>query len=287
VEPPLERDFPPRDKALRALERLRPRVAKAAPLVSQEEGETGVEHLELKDLDEVIGYMRSREPRLTNDEHARFGSLIETLRRDVKGYGQTAARALSSAEATFEAERTHPNDEARRILFERRPTVLRFEDTERTLASEYDIIDQVPGLPQTAAVRNLASLAELDLEAIRLALEQEDYGLIDTLIRQANDRLQAAFKVSWRQSEVTVRFKTDERILRVLIESPHEAASQISERSDGMRAFIALLAYTAVKAGDGLPPILLIDEAETHLHYAAQADLVKVLTEQTAASQVI
>ena len=57
--------------------------------------------------------------------------------------------------------------------------------------------------------------------------------------------------------------------------------------SDGMRAFIALLAYTAVNAEGLTPPVLLVDEAELHLHYAAQADLVQVLTEQTAASQVI
>src|SRR6266545_878015 len=53
-----------------------------------------------------------------------------------------------------------------------------------------------------------------------------------------------------------------------------------------MRAFIALLAYTALH-GEGPPPVLLIDEAETHLHYAAQADLVQVMTEQTAAAQII
>lgn len=155
------------------------------------------------------------------------------------------------------------------------------------LASEYDLIDEVPALPPTAAVRNLAALADLDLDRLQMAIEQEDHGLVDTLVRQANERLADRFTVSWRQSDVEVRFKTDDRTLRILIESPHEPASQITERSDGMRAFIALLAYTAVRAEDGYPPILLIDEAETHLHYAAQSDLVKVVTEQTAASQVI
>jgi predicted ATP-dependent endonuclease of OLD family len=54
-----------------------------------------------------------------------------------------------------------------------------------------------------------------------------------------------------------------------------------------MRAFIALMAYTAVRAPGDQPPILVVDEAEMHLHYAAQAELVRVLGEQTAASQVI
>ncbi len=34
-------------------------------------------------------------------------------------------------------------------------------------------------------------------------------------------------------------------------------------------------------------PILLIDEAETHLHYAGQADLIKVFERQTAAETII
>lgn len=84
-----------------------------------------------------------------------------------------------------------------------------------------------------------------------------------------------------------MRFRIDESTLRLLIESPHEPASRIDERSDGMRAFIALLAYAAVSGTGPTKPVLLIDEAELHLHYAAQADLVQVLTEQTAASQII
>jgi predicted ATP-dependent endonuclease of OLD family len=41
------------------------------------------------------------------------------------------------------------------------------------------------------------------------------------------------------------------------------------------------------RAGRRVKPILLVDEAETHLHYDAQADLVTVFTRQDAAAQVI
>ena len=54
----------------------------------------------------------------------------------------------------------------------------------------------------------------------------------------------------------------------------------------GVTAF-GINAYTAVNAEGPTPPVLLVDEAELHLHYAAQADLIQVLTEQTAASQII
>ena len=60
----------------------------------------------------------------------------------------------------------------------------------------------------------------------------------------------------------------------------------IRERSDGLRQFVALVALAAHQPNP-VPPILLIDEVETHLHYNAQADLIEVLTEQNAARQIV
>ncbi len=61
--------------------------------------------------------------------------------------------------------------------------------------------------------------------------------------------------------------------------------TNIEERSDGLRTFIALSAFLAAKHL-AVPPVLLIDEAETHLHYDAQADLVGVLLKNVEATQV-
>jgi predicted ATP-dependent endonuclease of OLD family len=61
--------------------------------------------------------------------------------------------------------------------------------------------------------------------------------------------------------------------------------TDIGERSDGLRTFVALAAFLA-SGGYKVPPILLIDEAETHLHYNAQADLVGVLLKSIDATQV-
>jgi len=61
--------------------------------------------------------------------------------------------------------------------------------------------------------------------------------------------------------------------------------TNIEERSDGLRTFVALSAFLASQGLD-VPPILLIDEAETHLHYDAQADLIGVLLKQVDATQV-
>jgi predicted ATP-dependent endonuclease of OLD family len=63
------------------------------------------------------------------------------------------------------------------------------------------------------------------------------------------------------------------------------AATSPTLRSDGLRTFVALVAFLA--SGDhAVPPVLLIDEAETHLHYDAQADLVSALLKSVKATQV-
>jgi predicted ATP-dependent endonuclease of OLD family len=62
-----------------------------------------------------------------------------------------------------------------------------------------------------------------------------------------------------------------------------------TDHSDGLKAFLTLRAFVARAAeeGDDVRPIVLIDEADRHLHYDAQADLVRVLEEQDEAAQII
>jgi predicted ATP-dependent endonuclease of OLD family len=60
----------------------------------------------------------------------------------------------------------------------------------------------------------------------------------------------------------------------------------ISERSEGLRQFIALQAFVESEA-QGQNVVLLVDEAENHLHYDAQADLVQMFSEQTVVEKII
>ncbi|HEX5852228.1 MAG TPA: AAA family ATPase [Solirubrobacteraceae bacterium] len=62
----------------------------------------------------------------------------------------------------------------------------------------------------------------------------------------------------------------------------------LSQRSEGMRTFAALLSFLHAKKADwSNPPVLLVDEAEVHLHYDAQADLVEIFERQELAQCVI
>lgn len=290
VEPFLTRDLRPRQRTVQALRKLEPILARAeekALPTDEEEREEEREPLTSSEVRTLADSLDVEDQYLSSVTKSQLNEAFKKLKEDATDYGSAGSRAADLVEALIAEEADHPFDIARHRLAARRPRFLLFGEDERTLLSEYELINDVPSLPPTAALRNLAALAGLDLEAVATAIQQEDIGLVDTLTQQANERLAGRFRVSWRQSDVTVRFRIDETILRLLIESPHEPSSRIDERSDGMRAFIALLAYTAVSDTGATRPVLLIDEAELHLHYAAQADLVQVLTEQVAASQVI
>jgi predicted ATP-dependent endonuclease of OLD family len=79
----------------------------------------------------------------------------------------------------------------------------------------------------------------------------------------------------------------DNTILRVFVSAQAARGyTSVAERSDGLRTFIALLTFCALYA-ETRPVVLLVDEAENHLHYDAQADLVRVFSRQQAAAKVI
>jgi len=114
-----------------------------------------------------------------------------------------------------------------------------------------------------------------------------DYASPERPLEVANERLKEFFEQSWTQSGVTVRLSLHETILRVFISTPYGRYTDIQERSDGLRQFVALATFAEVYGLEDRDLVLPIDEAETHLHYNAQSDLVRVLDLQSAASSVI
>ena len=78
----------------------------------------------------------------------------------------------------------------------------------------------------------------------------------------------------------------DETGLRThVVDTDTRRFTRIEERSEGLRAFVTLALFLGSQALE-VPPILLIDEAELHLHSDAQADLVGGLLKQINATQV-
>ncbi|WP_269306006.1 AAA family ATPase [Aeromicrobium sp. HA] len=180
----------------------------------------------------------------------------------------------------------HPSEAVWQAISGRRPEFVLFQEQDRLLETSYEINPDQRSLVHPAVVR-LLSLAEIDLDMMWTHIQGGDSTKRETLLERGNDRLREVFDQAWNQSKVTVRFNVNGHRLEVLIKELHSAGdvTTISERSDGMRTFVALVAF--LETGDhDVPPVLLIDEAETHLHYDAQADLVSVLLKSVDTTQV-
>lgn len=186
-------------------------------------------------------------------------------------------REMLQAEAV-----AHPIDQAREVLLPRIPRFIQFHKDERGIGDEYDLAD--PNLPD--ALLNLAELAGLDLELLRSKVVDAETGTVEDLRDAANAELARRFGAWSQKPPVRVSFGLSGTRLFVHVKSGSGPSMRLGERSDGLRQFVALVAMTAQQQ-HRVPPILLIDEVEMHLHYDAQADLIGVLAEQTTAAQVI
>lgn len=211
--------------------------------------------------------------------------LADFLSRHSSELPKYAAQLGESLNRLSELEQLPPpSSRAANVLWENSPDFLFYRDEDRTLASAYTLPSIAQGPP--ASLRNLAGLAGLDVMALEVARTSDDRGGIETLLERANRQLRDAMR-SWGQGTVSVRFRLDGEILRILVETERAGFWTLEDRSDGLRAFIALRAFLGARPPDAVPPILLIDEAETHLHYDAQADLIQVLTLQQLVPQII
>jgi energy-coupling factor transporter ATP-binding protein EcfA2 len=225
---------------------------------------------------------------LDSEEETLSAEVVERLRlvtqRLIEDENYTLGTGLRMRlEQLHAAEHEDPPAElAAETLEQHRPDFLFFSDDERRLDPSYSLDGSA-----NAALTNLLRLADLGWEALQSAYHAQDVGHLEALLEHGNARLKEEYGRSWSQKHtpLTVRLRIDNGLLHILIPRGATDYISITERSEGLRQFIALRAFVAAK--DALEPVLLIDEAERHLHYDAQADLVEVLTEQTDAPKVI
>lgn len=202
------------------------------------------------------------------------------LPKYVKGLG-VACEGLKAEHAE-----KHPNSRAFAILDARCPTVRVLRDDDRELRSNYPFEehDEAP-----APLQNLLSLAGLQWGAIKDAAAEPGNPVLANLLRKGNRELEQRLHGSWKQATVSVELREQAGALNVFpYDADSDTHSEIEDRSDGFRSFLAMLAFTTRHSAGKRKLILAIDEAERHLHYNAQADLVNVLTRrQKFATQII
>lgn len=199
------------------------------------------------------------------------------------GLGGDIRTALEQVQAWI--AKADPTDEVAQILYDRSPDILLFSDDDRLLASNYELTEESVRTPP-AALCNISTMAELSLEELWKTINNGDEGARETLIEQANQTLQTKFTQVWNQSKISAHLKINGASLEIRIKQDGRTITQFHERSAGVQMFVALVAFLTVK-GQTVPPILLIDEAETHLHIDAQADLVNEFMTQTRAAKII
>lgn len=222
-----------------------------------------------------------REVEATTSYAPDIRATVEALERhDLKGELLGALQALLAW-----IDREDPGPAAARALYEATPNIEFFSDADRSLSSTYvlsdDLLAAVP-----PALNNVAVMADLDLKALWQAMSSGDEGERETLVEAANQILATKFAAAWKQSNIAVWLKTEGTTLFIRIKQDGKRITQFSERSAGLQMFVALVAFLAVR-GETEPPILLIDEAETHLHIDAQADLVNTFMTQRQAAKII
>lgn len=179
---------------------------------------------------------------------------------------------------------THPNSAAIQELRPLIPVFLPFTDDARNLESAHELTEVAFDPP--VALGNLAALAGLQLGSLLEAIQAGDLGHTQDMLLAATDQLSKELNRAWGQSEIEPRLTHDGTVLRIFIKTDDGGFLDVARRSDGLRTFMAVVAFTARHAGPR-PPILLIDEAEEHLHYDAQADLTQMLARQEQAAQVV
>jgi predicted ATP-dependent endonuclease of OLD family len=133
----------------------------------------------------------------------------------------------------------------------------------------------------------LFGLIDFNLDDLSTAISENDQTTIGELVIKANDAFVELFRNRWSQANLKVYIRVNENVVHVFVQTANGRLIPISDRSAGLRQFIALLAFVESNRQEGQRVILLIDEAETHLHYNAQADLINIFTRQTFVEKII
>lgn len=239
-------------------------------------------------LDRALDLVREPDAKWASEDKGAAEALAEWLKNPPpNGKNPRAGKAADLVRAAMQiGAEQHPRDVGLRILQERCPKFVLFRDEDRDLPTVSAIDSKAARGAIRPAVHSLLRIAQVDVAELWRAYADSDSGEVQTILANGNERMDAFFGQTWNQSNISVHFDLDQNGLSTHIyEKDHKRYTRIEERSDGLRAFVALAAFVEAQDLD-VPPILLIDEAESHLHFDAQADLVGVLLKQVKATQV-
>jgi len=176
----------------------------------------------------------------------------------------------------------HPDKKYRDYLSAIRPTILFYDEDQRKLNETYEVSELTEPSP---FLKNLLVVAELDGDDLFKAIEDNDSGRQEALLENANNIIKRKYSEYWNQAEVYPKIKLESNQLRILIRFVN-TYNNIGDRSDGLKQFISLFAF-ALNNDHWKDLVLLVDEAENHLHYSAQTEIVELFENQELANSII
>lgn len=286
LSPRLRRDPEPFERATKALERA-PKALENVLAAGDQAFEDDESSLNVRALHRNVVRMLGDPNRSPSDsglaDIRTFATWMSELTPS-SGKGALGRAAVQLSAVADVLETQHPNDEAIETLEVRRPKFREFEPEDRELESEFDTNQEPSAISRP--FKRILDLAETSIAYLKGVWSDE--GSRDTHLEECNERLTETFRKAWSQSNLTVRLKAEHHLLKIqvkVVEHGKPYYSTFGERSDGLKAFVALVGFLNALP-DEVPPILLIDEAETHLHLDAQADLIQVLQDKVQATQV-
>ena len=212
--------------------------------------------------------------------------LLDVVSSRREDFGEELLDLLDKATTPIDISTSELEQVKRRI-----PRFVRFEDADR-LAQQSFPQQQLNPAAMPRSLRNLLDMARVDKDALWRFAQASDHPQVVGLIAKANDALKEALNGSWNQARVsvTLTWETASPSLRVMAVEDDDEFFETSERSAGLLWFISLVAFLKgrhAQLSGTAEIILLVDEAETHLHYDGQADLMQVMASQQLASSVI
>jgi predicted ATP-dependent endonuclease of OLD family len=215
-------------------------------------------------------------------QHALQAQVSDEANRELQNLRDviTALRQSQDAE--------HPQGIADRTLLARQPQFLLFRQRDQDLRFNYRWEDHPDNKPP-AALTNLLGMADADYSNLAfLGTDEDRKADLHTEQKRVNRTLRERMD-DWGQRKLTVALHIDQVGIEVQIEDREtDRLMRFNEGSAGLQRYVALVAFVYRYAeAERTNPVLLLDEAETHLHYEAQAELVRVLERQAAAQTVI
>ena len=223
----------------------------------------------------------------SNEQLAKLEELATALKAGEPPSSEDRHDVGKKLEGVVSAERKRRDQEQALSTLERQtPRLLEFSDDARILKSEYNLKDPNSW---TSAVGHLVSMGGVSIQQLsKLVTENQPQERWEDLLEKANTVLTEKLSAYWSQVDsLRVRLNVaPPPLLKIFVGAEEGSLHQMEYRSDGLRMFVALAAFLDANSG-GNPPILLVDEAENHLHWDAQADLINLFHERGLVSQVI